>query len=130
MLQVTFREPEAAMRACVDPAPVIDGRRANCNLASLGVQRSRPTTPQHGTTQLLPFSALPFCKSSQRLIYELNLHCLLKNKWTNVHKLYPQSKLRFLYELTIAICYKLTLLKHLFSQNEIYKLYVDMDSLF
>ncbi|KAJ4730772.1 RNA-binding (RRM/RBD/RNP motifs) family protein [Rhynchospora pubera] len=45
---VTFREPEAAMRACVDPAPVIDGRRANCNLASLGVQRSRPTTPQHG----------------------------------------------------------------------------------
>ena len=46
--QVTFREPEAAMRACVDPAPVIDGRRANCNLASLGVQRSKPSTPKHG----------------------------------------------------------------------------------
>lgn len=46
---VTFREPEAAMRACVDAAPVIDGRRANCNLASLGVQRSKPSTPkQHG----------------------------------------------------------------------------------
>ncbi|XP_077224595.1 uncharacterized protein LOC143857927 isoform X2 [Tasmannia lanceolata] len=45
---VTFRESEAAMRACVDASPVIDGRRANCNLASLGVQRSRPTTPQHG----------------------------------------------------------------------------------
>ncbi|WOL11915.1 hypothetical protein Cni_G20679 [Canna indica] len=45
---VTFREPEAAMRACVDPSPVIDGRRANCNLASLGVQRSRPATPLHG----------------------------------------------------------------------------------
>ncbi|KAK3162628.1 hypothetical protein QOZ80_1BG0091740 [Eleusine coracana subsp. coracana] len=45
---VTFRDPDAAMRACVDPAPVIDGRRANCNLASLGVQRSRPPTPQHG----------------------------------------------------------------------------------
>ena len=45
---VTFREPEAAMRACVDPAPVIDGRRANCNLASLGVQRSKPSTPKHG----------------------------------------------------------------------------------
>ncbi|KAG0494363.1 hypothetical protein HPP92_005357 [Vanilla planifolia] len=45
---VTFREAEAAMRACVDPSPVIDGRRANCNLASLGVQRSRPSTPQHG----------------------------------------------------------------------------------
>ncbi|XVF29803.1 hypothetical protein REPUB_Repub16aG0002500 [Reevesia pubescens] len=47
---VTFREPEAAMRACVDAAPVIDGRRANCNLASLGVQRSKPSTPKHGGT--------------------------------------------------------------------------------
>nr|CAD1842151.1 unnamed protein product [Ananas comosus var. bracteatus] len=45
---VTFGEPEAATRACVDPSPVIDGRRANCNLASLGLQRSRPTTPLHG----------------------------------------------------------------------------------
>lgn len=45
---VTFREPEAAMKACVDPAPVIDGRRANCNLACLGVQRSKPSTPKHG----------------------------------------------------------------------------------
>ncbi|RZR78727.1 hypothetical protein BHM03_00004161 [Ensete ventricosum] len=45
---VTFREPEAAMRACVDPSPVIDGRRANCNLASLGVHRSKPPTPLHG----------------------------------------------------------------------------------
>ncbi|KAK7819599.1 putative rna-binding protein arp1 [Quercus suber] len=45
---VTFREPEAAMRACVDAAPVIDGRRANCNLASLGVQRSKPSTPKNG----------------------------------------------------------------------------------
>ncbi|KAF0893649.1 hypothetical protein E2562_028057 [Oryza meyeriana var. granulata] len=39
---VTFREPEAAMKACFDPYPVIDGRRANCNLAYLGVQRSKP----------------------------------------------------------------------------------------
>ncbi|KDP24217.1 hypothetical protein JCGZ_25874 [Jatropha curcas] len=45
---VTFKEAEAARRACVDPAPVIDGRRTNCNLASLGVQRSKPSTPQHG----------------------------------------------------------------------------------
>ncbi|XP_058006096.1 probable RNA-binding protein ARP1 isoform X2 [Hevea brasiliensis] len=44
---VTFKEAEAARSACEDPAPVIDGRRANCNLASLGVQRSRPSTPQH-----------------------------------------------------------------------------------
>ncbi|KAL6279108.1 hypothetical protein ACE6H2_015989 [Prunus campanulata] len=38
---VTFREPEAAARACADPTPIIDGRRANCNLASL--RRPRPT---------------------------------------------------------------------------------------
>lgn len=38
---MTFRDPEAARRACVDPTPVIDGRRANCNLASLG----RPRLP-------------------------------------------------------------------------------------
>ncbi|KAK9948212.1 hypothetical protein M0R45_003798 [Rubus argutus] len=38
---VTFRDPESARRACADPNPVIDGRRANCNLASLG--RPRPS---------------------------------------------------------------------------------------
>lgn len=46
---VTFRDPESAMRACVDSSPIIDGRRANCNLASLGAQRSRPSTPQPGS---------------------------------------------------------------------------------
>ncbi|CAK9175744.1 unnamed protein product [Ilex paraguariensis] len=40
---VTFRDPEAAKRACADPNPVIDGRRTNCNLASLG--RSQPFLP-------------------------------------------------------------------------------------
>ncbi|GAA0170122.1 hypothetical protein LIER_40891 [Lithospermum erythrorhizon] len=49
---VTFREPEAAMRACVDATPMIDGRRANCNLASLGVQRSKPSTPKHGGSNI------------------------------------------------------------------------------
>lgn len=43
---MTFRDPEAARRACADPTPVIDGRRANCNLASLG--RPRPPLP-YGT---------------------------------------------------------------------------------
>nr|GEX21165.1 nucleotide-binding, alpha-beta plait [Tanacetum cinerariifolium] len=37
--KVTFQDPESARRACVDPAPIIDGRRANCNLASLGSPR-------------------------------------------------------------------------------------------
>ncbi|KAK4787179.1 hypothetical protein SAY86_011012 [Trapa natans] len=40
---VTFRDPESARRACENQFPVIDGRRANCNLAFLGARRSRPT---------------------------------------------------------------------------------------
>ncbi|KAI0492381.1 hypothetical protein KFK09_026652 [Dendrobium nobile] len=40
---VTFRHPESASRACANPSPIIDGRRANCNLASLG--RPRPAPP-------------------------------------------------------------------------------------
>uniref|UniRef100_A0A0D9VK59 RRM domain-containing protein n=1 Tax=Leersia perrieri TaxID=77586 RepID=A0A0D9VK59_9ORYZ len=40
---VTFRDPESARKACEDPTPVIDGRRANCNLASLG--RAQPAVP-------------------------------------------------------------------------------------
>ncbi|KAI4296662.1 hypothetical protein L6164_036603 [Bauhinia variegata] len=38
---VTFKEPEAAKKACQDPTPIINGRRANCNLASLGARRPR-----------------------------------------------------------------------------------------
>ncbi|XP_047058512.1 RNA-binding protein 24-A-like isoform X1 [Lolium rigidum] len=51
---VTFREAEAAMRACLDPYPVIDGRRANCNLAYLGVQRSKPQLSPY----LQPYAAV------------------------------------------------------------------------
>ncbi|KAL1820689.1 hypothetical protein ACET3Z_015558 [Daucus carota] len=40
---VTFRDPESAKRACADPSPIIDGRRANCNLAALG--RPPPALP-------------------------------------------------------------------------------------
>ncbi|KAF7843852.1 RNA-binding protein 24-B-like [Senna tora] len=39
---VTFKDAEAAMRACQNPSPVIDGRRANCNLASLGANNKNP----------------------------------------------------------------------------------------
>lgn len=41
---VTFRDPESARRACVEANPMIDGRRANCNIASFG--RPRPTPPR------------------------------------------------------------------------------------
>ncbi|KAI3745579.1 hypothetical protein L6452_07979 [Arctium lappa] len=51
---VTFRDPESAKRACVDPAPVIDGRRANCNLASLG--RPRHSLPFGHIRSPTPFA--------------------------------------------------------------------------
>lgn len=44
--QVTFKDPEAAGRACENPNPIIDGRRANCNLAALGAQKNHSATPQ------------------------------------------------------------------------------------
>ncbi|KAA8539363.1 hypothetical protein F0562_026055 [Nyssa sinensis] len=58
---VTFKEPEAAKRACGDATPVINGRRANCNLASLGARRPRSssnTPPQQGSN-VGPRSASP-----------------------------------------------------------------------
>ncbi|MCO5609803.1 hypothetical protein L7F22_064035 [Adiantum nelumboides] len=45
---VTFRDPEAARRACVDATPIIDGRRANCNLASLGARARTPFSFMQG----------------------------------------------------------------------------------
>ncbi|KAG5100759.1 hypothetical protein JHK82_045811 [Glycine max] len=51
---VTFKDPESAMRACQNPFPVIDGRRANCNLASLGASKNRPPTFQHGAGRFRP----------------------------------------------------------------------------
>ncbi|KAG2720646.1 hypothetical protein I3760_02G045100 [Carya illinoinensis] len=53
---VTFKDPEAALRACQNPSPVIDGRRANCNLASLGAQKIRPPTPLDGSGRFRPVS--------------------------------------------------------------------------
>ncbi|KAD0118116.1 hypothetical protein E3N88_44762 [Mikania micrantha] len=44
---VTYRDPESAKRACEDPNPMIDGRRANCNIASLG----RPRHSSQGRNQ-------------------------------------------------------------------------------
>ncbi|XP_077237042.1 RNA-binding (RRM/RBD/RNP motifs) family protein isoform X2 [Tasmannia lanceolata] len=48
---VTFKDPEAAKKACEDSTPMINGRRANCNLASLGARRPRSSSvaPQQGS---------------------------------------------------------------------------------
>ncbi|MBA0686012.1 hypothetical protein Goari_013642 [Gossypium aridum] len=51
---VTFKDPEAAMRACQNPAPIIDRKRANCNLASLGAQKTPPMISQQGAGRFRP----------------------------------------------------------------------------
>uniref|UniRef100_A0A7C9E3W1 RRM domain-containing protein n=2 Tax=Opuntia streptacantha TaxID=393608 RepID=A0A7C9E3W1_OPUST len=45
---VTFKDPAAASRACQNPNPFIDGRKANCNIASFG--RPRPSPPRGRNT--------------------------------------------------------------------------------
>nr|GLL34938.1 probable RNA-binding protein ARP1 [Ipomoea trifida] len=49
---VTFKDAESARKACADPSPLINGRRANCNLASLGARRPKP--PPNTTTSPPP----------------------------------------------------------------------------
>ncbi|XP_077243087.1 uncharacterized protein LOC143883627 isoform X4 [Tasmannia lanceolata] len=56
---VTFKDQDSAFRACEDPSPVIDGRRANCNLASVGAHRSRPSTPQPNMAGMGRFRSAP-----------------------------------------------------------------------
>ncbi|XP_022743083.1 probable RNA-binding protein ARP1 isoform X2 [Durio zibethinus] len=50
---VTYKDAEAAKKACEDATPIINGRRANCNLASLGTRRPRsasaPPLQQQGS---------------------------------------------------------------------------------
>uniref|UniRef100_A0ACD5ZL69 Uncharacterized protein n=2 Tax=Avena sativa TaxID=4498 RepID=A0ACD5ZL69_AVESA len=43
---VTFLDAEAARRAVQDPNPMITGRRANCNIASLGPPRPAQAQPR------------------------------------------------------------------------------------
>ncbi|PPD88781.1 hypothetical protein GOBAR_DD14280 [Gossypium barbadense] len=84
---VTFKDPDAAMRACQNPSPTIDGRRANCNLASLGAGRFRPapglmaSPVYHGSSSTfiqqpnsqysIPYSAYGYTGYSQDSIYPL-----------------------------------------------------------
>lgn len=51
---VTFKDPESARKAIQTPFPMIDGRRANCNLAFLGAQKNRgnQTDLRHGVEKL------------------------------------------------------------------------------
>ncbi|XP_024977075.1 probable RNA-binding protein ARP1 [Cynara cardunculus var. scolymus] len=44
---VTYENAESAKRACNDPNPMIDGRRANCNIASLGKSQGGIASPSY-----------------------------------------------------------------------------------
>lgn len=58
---VTFKEAEAANKACEEPTVMINGRRANCNIASHGArrQRSSPATPP--LSPLPPYTQGTYC---------------------------------------------------------------------
>lgn len=97
---VTFKDPEAAIRACQNPSPVIDGRRANCNIASLGANKNRsltlhhgrfrpphgvvPSVPYHGSSSTVfhqptrqytfPYSAYGYSGYSQDTLYPANYY--------------------------------------------------------
>jgi hypothetical protein len=74
--QVTFKEADAAKKACEVATPVINGRRANCNLASLGakpraqpphlLRQSPPATPAPHAPALP--SPAPGNSSGQQLV--------------------------------------------------------------
>lgn len=79
------------MRACQNPSPVIDGRRANCNLASLGAQKTRPPTPQHGRSPFLfPFHFLLKVPSiNSNMVFVLRFFCIaIPNEKEVKHSLY------------------------------------------
>ncbi|MBA0675539.1 hypothetical protein Goari_017078 [Gossypium aridum] len=55
---VTFKDAGSAIRACYNPFPVIDGRKANCNVAAFGAHKNPPTSASHHGIQPL-ISPLP-----------------------------------------------------------------------
>ncbi|KDO52809.1 hypothetical protein CISIN_1g023959mg [Citrus sinensis] len=57
---VTFKDPESARRACENPYPVIDGRRANCNLAHLGAHHKKRPPLLHGNVTAAEPSTVDF----------------------------------------------------------------------
>ncbi|CAM8901937.1 unnamed protein product [Rhodiola kirilowii] len=56
---VTFKDPAAAARACQNQSPVIDGRRANCNLAILGANKPYPQHPPQPHGSVARFRPVP-----------------------------------------------------------------------
>jgi hypothetical protein len=102
---VTFREAEAARRAVQDPNPTIAGRRANCNIASMGPPRAAqprgephdhrsPTTPSAGRPP--PFHGE---------ILFVGRHCRCCHQQTNQQKPPPFPRLFFGCSAGVRHCY-------------------------
>ncbi|THU66265.1 hypothetical protein C4D60_Mb05t12340 [Musa balbisiana] len=72
MREVTFRDPESARRSVADPNPVIDGRRANCNIASMG--RPKPSPPRGRSNQEGSMYRAQ-CRRRTHLIADCQLNC-------------------------------------------------------
>ncbi|XP_018596071.1 RNA-binding protein 24-like isoform X1 [Scleropages formosus] len=70
---VTMADGASAQRACRDPSPVIDGRKANVNLAYLGAKPRKQRSGFVGTPAVLP----TFTRSS----YEFPTHFVYPEAW-------------------------------------------------
>ncbi|XP_072962217.1 uncharacterized protein [Typha angustifolia] len=81
---VTFRDPESARRACVNPSPFIDGRRANCNLASVG--RPRPSVPLGRQSLTLEVWELHEVLMLEALLINKHLHTTINNPF-HIHRM-------------------------------------------
>ena len=72
MFQVTMARREAAEEAVQDPNPVIDGRRANVNLAYLGAKNRNPTMQMgYGLLARMPPTYPSAYPSSNLMYYQL-----------------------------------------------------------
>ncbi|XP_034908015.1 uncharacterized protein [Populus alba] len=104
---VNFKDPDSATRACQNPYPVIDGRRANCNLAAFGakkkgIDRLGPAAPRfmaplntHGPSayfnQQMPQYASPYS------VYGYPIHPQDTSAMNNFYNAYGGKQLPFYY---------------------------------
>jgi len=63
-LQVTMVDRSAAERICKDPNPIIDGRKANVNLAYLGAKPRIQATELLGTVPTIYVYISEICRQS------------------------------------------------------------------
>ncbi|KAL1206620.1 putative RNA-binding protein ARP1 [Cardamine amara subsp. amara] len=57
---VTFRDAEAATRACENPNPIIDGRKTKCNLAYIGARvYNDQNQPNQNAQQFVNYPPIP-----------------------------------------------------------------------